>query len=49
MNGHTPKFVMPGPVPGSTSFFFDAKQDLDGRDKPAMTVAILRGNSHDPR
>jgi hypothetical protein len=27
------KIVMPGFSRASTSFFFDAKQDVDGRDK----------------
>ena len=35
------KFVMPGLVPAIHVFLFDAKQDVDGRDKPGHDAAEL--------
>jgi hypothetical protein len=43
------KFVMPGLGPGIHVVFSETTQDLDGRDKPAMTLQNLRGILNDPR
>jgi hypothetical protein len=35
------KFVMPGLVPGIHVFLFDAKQDVDGRDRPGHDASRI--------